>query len=312
MQYQATGYHTKPGNASTPGAKPIISPTEPIEQKRYEEIKNAKDACFLVLDLEEKLHLVLENFKEWEVEILSLSQSSLLCSTICYNSMEHRQLFNRRLTNLLTSFRLYIDQTDHDVSTAFGNPSKELDSIKQFKNSLYDRHFGYRFLEELRNYVQHCAMPVQMIRYESDLAGDSKNYVRFSIKPKMAIDQMESPEKLKRTIFEEVKSRGGLIDLRQPVREYVSCLILLHGELRKIFADKFRESRNYYMEAVNQYSKIRGNDLRYTHLEAIDEHGVTTERIDLIVKFLEDYDLLYRSNSSVAPDVAKAFVSNAL
>src|SRR6266550_5417545 len=109
-----------------------------LDARRFSEIKMAKATCVFGLDLEEKLALVLDNFYEFEVELLKLAEGTLIWpGRDLANSMRERLALDRRLVNLLTACRLYLDQTDHGISGLFGNPSHELTAIKKFKNQLY-------------------------------------------------------------------------------------------------------------------------------------------------------------------------------
>jgi hypothetical protein len=198
------------------------------------------------------------------------------------------------------------------VSETFGNPSAQLEAIKKFKHGLYDNYFGYRFLEELRNHVQHCGLPVQMIRFGERLAERKEgDQIEFTITPKFTLDYLEGGDKFKKSILEEVKSRGGKIDLRKPTREYISCLVRLHGELRKTFSEIVSNSRSFYFEAVKEYSLIGGFALQFPRLQCVDDSGAVKEQIDLITDFLNVYDTLHKRNSNVK-DITMSFASNAL
>jgi hypothetical protein len=218
---------------------------------------------------------------------------------------------DRRLTNVLTSFRLYIDQTDHCISGIFGNPSEQLEHVKTFKSSLYDKYFGYRFFEAMRNHVQHCALPVQMITYSENRDPQGQDYYKITIAPKMTLDDFEGVDSFKKSILEDVKSKGGKIDLRHPAREYLSCLVLLHKELRAMLEPAFEPARKLYMEAVIQYSNAGDYRLEHVHLQRFNSDGAVHEQVDLITEFIDSYDDLYKLNSSI-PDILKASVSNAI
>jgi len=308
MKYQAVGYYKNSDNPSSPQVTQFCAQ---IEQTRFEEVKKAKDICYIAFGLEEKFQLVLDNFNEWEIEQMKLAQTYMLWRTTNHDATEHRRLLDRRLTNVLTAFRLYVDQTDYEISNVFGSKSNELEHIKKFKNSLYDKHFGYRFLEELRNHVQHCALPVQMITYREVLEHEKNNHVRYSIVPRMTLDDFEGLGRFKPRILEEVKLLGGKIDLRQPTREYISCLVVLHKELRKTFTSVVSSSRTYYLDAVKHYTTTGIYQLEHPRLKRIDDNGTVIEQIDLITRDFEIHDALHKRISNVT-DISKSFASSEL
>lgn len=66
---------------------------------------------------------------------------------------------NRRLINYLSSFRSFLDH----LELKFKHIDSDTKHLSNFKNKTayyYDHTFSYRFLYKLRNYVQHCGLPV--------------------------------------------------------------------------------------------------------------------------------------------------------
>ena len=138
-----------------------------LTHERYAEIRRAKKACLFGLELEEKFALLIDNLAEFEIELLRLAEAYLLWGFRGDHaeSMQSRLCLDRRLANLLTACRLYLDQSDHGISTLFGKGSPELAGVKAFKNGLYDAHWGYRLMEALRNHVQHSGLIVHIISF---------------------------------------------------------------------------------------------------------------------------------------------------
>jgi hypothetical protein len=140
-----------------------------LNKEEFDAIKHSKQICLLALQLEETFKLLLDNFLEWEVELLQAAQRYVVWRGISHDhSMNDRLAFDRRLVNVLTACRVYLDHTDGIISKCFNNPSDELRGIKAFKSALYYDHFGYRLLEGLRNYVQHRGLVVGIISYAED------------------------------------------------------------------------------------------------------------------------------------------------
>ena len=172
-----------------------------IDAKRFETVESAKNDCLLALGFEEKFQLVVDNYIEWETELLKQAQTSILWQTNNkFEALQHRLTLARKLTNVLTGFRLYVDQTDHALSKIFGGNSNELQAIKQFKNKLYDTCFGYRFLEALRNHVQHCDLPIEVITFNSKLVDREKMpQVQFSVIPQASLEALSENGNFKKT-----------------------------------------------------------------------------------------------------------------
>lgn len=79
---------------------------------------------------------------------------------------------NRLLMNYLSSFRTYIDH----LSTRYAKLQRQgylhLDEFKNITTACYDGSFSYRFFYKLRNYVQHCGLPLGSISIEESPALD--------------------------------------------------------------------------------------------------------------------------------------------
>src|ERR1039458_6938051 len=100
-----------------------------VAKEQYDPAKAGRDVCILALGFEERFQLVLDNFHEWEMELLNQAHNHLLWRNTGHNAaMQDRLCLDRHLVNLLSSMRLYLDHTDHGISTTFGNPSAELES----------------------------------------------------------------------------------------------------------------------------------------------------------------------------------------
>lgn len=303
MQYRATGYLLEQFSAPAIEARQVVSAHKQIDELHYQTIKKARDNCLLAVVLEERLQLVLDNFKDWEVELLSIAQEFLIWRTVEDVAMQQRLTLDRRLTNVLTAFRLYLDQTDHNLSQAFGNPSPELEGIKQLKRSMYDRCFGYRFLEALRNHVQHCGLPVQEISVNPGFVGsNSDNFgrpVQYFVIPYTTFDILSTSQVFKKATLDEIKALGDKIDLRRPIRQYVSCIIELHHAVRNVFTNIVTASRISFSNALDDFSEMEGQKILHPKLECCNDSGEVEEAIELIPDFLERYDSLCQRSSNL-------------
>lgn len=305
MKYQATGYFWE-------NPQKAFSISVDIDSQRFEAVESAKNTCLLALGLEEKFQLVVDNYIEWETELLKQAQIYMFRQPNKFEAMQHRVLMARRLTNVLTGFRLYVDQTDHAISKVFGGASEELKTIKKVKANLYDNHFGYRFLEALRNHVQHCDLPIETLTYNSKLVDREKApQIQFSVIPNASLENLAEDEDFKKSILKELQAGMDKIDLRLHVREYVSCLISLHKQLEKLFLQQFEKARNYYQEAIKEFSVLDGKSVQHPRFYFFDEDGLKEKTVELYAGFLEIYDSLKKQNENTR-EISKFFVSNAV
>lgn len=70
------------------------------------------------------------------------------------------QEMNRLLLNYLASFRTLLDHLATRYTRLDRQGSSYLDDFKRITAACYDSSFSYRFFYQLRNYVQHCGLPL--------------------------------------------------------------------------------------------------------------------------------------------------------
>lgn len=81
---------------------------------------------------------------------------------------------NRLFLNYLSSIRTFLDHIETHINREFGVDSKEFTEFKKMLSVFYDNSFAYRFFYELRNYSQHCGLPIDNVKftaeYESEIS----------------------------------------------------------------------------------------------------------------------------------------------
>ena len=143
-----------------------------IPLDEFHQIKTARSNLLMMLDIEEKFELLVENHAEYESTILGIVQRRMVRGDGTWaTAMDDVLLINRRLANVLTAGRLYEDHAKHAISTLYGSDSDACVRVRTALALQYDQALGFRVMEALRNYVQHQALPVAAIRYESERVG---------------------------------------------------------------------------------------------------------------------------------------------
>jgi len=81
---------------------------------------------------------------------------------------------NRHLLNFLGAMRFFLDHTQTRLTRHYGDDSPPLRSFKARAAQAYDTEFAYRFTYKLRNYAQHCAMPIGHVQIETKGGGSGQ------------------------------------------------------------------------------------------------------------------------------------------
>ena len=118
-----------------------------IDEVRFNTLKQARLCLSAALAIEEKYELLISNYLDLEKECLNVTSDSMVRRSKDYSDFfEIRLAFNRRVVNLLTSTKLYIDQIQQHVNSCFPDRSDIGSNVKSFFLYVYDKFFEYRFM----------------------------------------------------------------------------------------------------------------------------------------------------------------------
>ena len=75
---------------------------------------------------------------------------------------------NRKFINFASMFKTYLDYYEVQVKQIYGVESKELKEFKKKCSKIFDKHFEYRFLYNLRHYCVHYKLPITKVSQNID------------------------------------------------------------------------------------------------------------------------------------------------
>lgn len=281
-------------------------PFQVLSDREFEELKTSKQNLLTVLGIEEKFELIIGNYAEYEGELLGLSLRAITDQTfVSTKGMVDMQVFNRRLANLLTATRLYIDQTKHDVKSVFDTPVLEV--IKSRFSEEYDTNIAYRVMEALRNYTQHRALPIQGITYALSWDYDLQHR-RHGVDPQINIAQLAEEPKFKTAVLRELQARdNGAASVTPLVRSFVESLWRVHS----VFREQAREPLDLWKQALNKACELArsrtGRDAGVAAV-AINATGDYTETVYLTTSIVDRIDSLVAKNANFA-NLSRAYIS---
>ena len=83
-------------------------------------------------------------------------------------------LANMYLLNFFTAMRTYLDHVETRIKRWYGDKSPEVAQFKSAVSKQYDTTDSYAFVYKLRNYSQHCGMPIGGIALSASVAPDKE------------------------------------------------------------------------------------------------------------------------------------------
>jgi hypothetical protein len=205
-----------------------------ISADRYQALAAAMNGVTSALDVEEKFNLVLENFEEFEGELLKGALAHSLFQHGDWSStMTELHRLNRRLVNLLATCRLYVDQVPHNLSQDFAEDASLYAAFEASKSREFDAKLGYRIMDALRNYMQHRSLPVHVLLHQSawrDLpAGRMREH---TVTPQTEPQAIREDGKFKAATLAELEALGNRVNMTPRARQYVAGLGAVHKDLR--------------------------------------------------------------------------------
>jgi hypothetical protein len=260
-----------------------------ISKENYDEIVKSKDYLLEVLDIEEKLNIILDNYLELEMELLNSSVEQMLFSN--QNSSwfsNQRNQINRRIVNLLTACRLYLDHIFHHLNTIYGRKTPNLNSVKQKISEEYDLYLEYRVMEALRNYVQHRGFPIHIISSNTKKIENGEKYqLQYTLTPQINIQELEYDKKFKRKTLDEMKSLGETFDIKPIVRVYIESIGKIHVMIREMLSEDIASWEKNLFHTMEDFQKKYGDDLIGLAIVSLADNGNYEETIPLSKTFIE-------------------------
>lgn len=208
-----------------------------ISEQEFLSGVSAQRALLAMTGIEQKFDLLFSNYADYERELLDLSLREVLQQDRQWQSAQDEIAgVSRRLANLLSAARLYLDQVvGHDLLAVFGQSSSLPEQIRAKAAEQYDTRLGYRAMEGLRNVVQHRSMPVHRLTFPNDrvVAG----WVRTRVIPSTEVSSLRNVG-LKPDVLAELEALGKHVALTPLVRDYVEGLGTVHEAVRSLASDQ--------------------------------------------------------------------------
>ncbi len=270
-----------------------IGPKRAVEitEGEYDEIVKAMNSLYAATFIEERLDLVVENFYEYENELLILANHFAIFQDLSpLSGSDDRNRVIRRIANLLSACRMYIDQSHYHIKHIYGDKSEKNQQLRNLKSTQFDLRLGYRFLESLRNYVQHRGIPVDSLKYSSHtLREREQSQLLHIVVPIIRVTTLEANKKFNNKFKEEIIPElraiaiDDEVDIRPLIREYVGCIGKIQESLREILKSDFEYWERIVEQVISKFRSKVGDDISVAGLSAVieDENGKWLERTEI-------------------------------
>jgi hypothetical protein len=229
-----------------------------ITEENYLALRDAREVLANALAIEEKYEILICNYLEVENKILSDTAYYMVRDHTEYSDIfDVRLALNVRLVNFLTSARLYIDQLSRHVKGCAPDLTDEI--VKASFSKEYDENPEYRFMEALRNHVQHRGLPIHWMSHRARWTEVGENgLLEYSMELSSQRSFLEEDEKFNKTVLQELDDK---IDLKVHTRCYVESISNVHDAAREMIAKSVNTARELLQDAHSKYKATYNESL---------------------------------------------------
>lgn len=262
-----------------------------IGQELFEQIKASRQILSHALAIEEKYEIIVANYLDFEREVASELITEMVRRNHEYIDFFNLRLaLNTRLINLLTSIRLYNDQVASHVSSCIPHDDNAKAKVKKLQSDEYNISFHYRFMEALRNYVQHRGLPVHRTSKGGKWTTPEDGFLEWSLFFCTQKEELVSNGNFKKLVLDEMPDEVNLI---VATRSYIESISKIHIQVREAIEKRVQLSRSILDKAIQDYSAAYGKEAvvlfayEYKDDEITDEVSILTFYDDIRRKLVK-------------------------
>ncbi len=262
-----------------------------MKEDEYRELATSKAGLLEALFIEEKFDLLMDNYLELETTLLESTARHTVLRHQGYQWFQvQRNLINRRLVNLLSACRSYIDDSKQHARALFTGDQHAVERVFREFSDNYDKCLGYRVMEALRNYAQHHGFPVHAVEYGARWMEDSNSSgVRCGLMPYAKTAYLREDGEFKKSVLRELEALGERIDLRPLVRDYVAALGRVHEVIREMLRCKLESWEGVILGAISRIEPTFPSEDSASDLAVVVKEDKKATRLLSISEVFIDY-----------------------
>ena len=237
----------------------------PLDTDEHKRLISAKTTLRFGVGFEQRFDILLENYATLERYILDLAlRNAVFMGDTTGRLGEGKHNVNRHLSNLLSSAKLYIDQTNHALSDQFGNDSSQYLRFKNSTREEYDTSLAYRALEALRGYAQHRGLPTHSVSFSSrrDKTDPERTRNRHIVTFGLVPDTLREDGGFKSSVLIElvaIADKDGRIELMPLIREYISGIARVHKSASMAISAELEIADSFVASLFERVASLTGH-----------------------------------------------------
>lgn len=281
-----------------------------IDSTRFKALKKARETLIGALSIEEKYDLLFSNYIDLERECLNYATESMVKGLLSYEGFsDARQNINRKIVNFLTSARLYVDHIQKNIKSCLDDSSGF--NVKAVMSKQYDKNFSYRFMEALRNYVQHSGLAIHYISTPTRWVEErEERCLEFRIKVFSDREVLKESKNFKAIVLREMPEKVDIVKL---ARSYMASINIVHISIREAVMKNVEDARKLHELAIDEYKNLNNGKsigLRAIKYEKVQFPKDVIEDFPVLLEW-DDFRIRLQAKNGSVENLGKRFVSGA-
>jgi hypothetical protein len=247
----------------------------PVPEEKYKFIQLARQTLNEANEFEERFWAVCELYREFQDACLVVaSRQTIYFGHDELDIMRVRSSLSVKLSSFISAARFYLDLAGKSVITISRGGIQSSD-VMAVCSEIFDNHFEYRLLYQLRNYVQHYSLPVHGMSMQRS-RDESGKWLEHSVNLTIPIAELISWSGLKSSVKKELRDiPTEKIDLSLYSKTYFSLICQIHDKFRAMVAPNEAEMANALADARVRWINVSKNENPVAlSVGEVDENGL--------------------------------------
>jgi len=230
--------------------------------KQFQEFENAILKIEELHNIRRLLDFVIINDNKI-ITLLNSALHELLSKSVSWNGVKRvdaDKIFfesNRLLLNYLSSVNIFLCHCETYLNRKFGDNSEIFSEFKIMLSAFYDNSFAYRFLYQLRNYSQHCGLPLDNIQFTSESDRDN-NRIKGTLKITFNRDILLANYKKWKTVKSDLEKMDNEFDVTPLLFEMTHNIKEIERNIELFHKDELIKAANYITDLTKHLQVDKG------------------------------------------------------
>jgi hypothetical protein len=239
-----------------PEIKQQVNIITDINPDYYSTLSESIEKIQIFMSDTELYGVVIENYSEFLATIDLYANAIVEKNIQLLTKKPALENINRRLLNLLSSFRSYLDFMETRLKREYGESSEMVSKFTAYCRVEYDNNPSYRFIYRLRNFSQHCGFPIRNINFEEYLDAHKSIVRKFSPE----IDKVHLLQNFNwKSLKQEIEKFPSSFDIRPPLLEAMKSLKRIHSNITANIFVYLKSSAQIIASTSHIFTNVQGS-----------------------------------------------------